>query len=317
MAVLDERGAAKDAVAVADGVSVRAWRDTVETARALEALPHLAGAAYAGEVSAEQLLPAARLADEDSDAEWAHRAGNTAASDLRRMVRAQREPTEEEARARRRRRGVRTWWDHEVGMLRFGGGGVPDVDGALVDSVLNRMVDRMTPPKGQPWESRAARTADAIVELARNYAHVHAVEHPTPLFVVQVPMEGPAEVCGIPLPAGMVEKLRTSAKVKTVLVDAHGAEVTRGKAAPSLPPRVRESVLRRRRALPPRRLRPPSRPASASPVAQVLGRLRRSEQPRRRVRRGRHRPPRRPRTPRPLAVARQPQPARRAPAHPS
>ncbi len=245
VAVLDERGAAKDAVAVADGVSVRAWRDTVETARALEALPHLAGAAYAGEVSAEQLLPAARLADEHSDAKWAHRAGNTAASDLRRMVRAQREPTEEEARARRRRRGVRTWWDHEVGMLRFGGGGVPDVDGALVDSVLNRMVDRMTPPKGQPWESRAARTADAIVELARNYAHVHAVEHPTPLFVVQVPMEGPAEVCGIPLPAGMVEKLRTSAKVKTVLVDAHGAEVTRGKAAPSLPPRVRESVLRR------------------------------------------------------------------------
>ncbi len=130
-------------------------------------------------------------------------------------------------------------------MLRFGGGGVPDVDGALVDSVLNHMVDRMKPAKGQPWESRAARTADAIVELARNYAHVHAVEHPTPLFVVQVPMEGPAEVCGIPLPAGMVEKLRTSAKVKTVLVDAHGAEVTRGKAAPSLPPRIRESVLRR------------------------------------------------------------------------
>ncbi len=174
-------------------------------------------------------------------------------------------PTERETRRRRicggwfarsasqpkKRRGrgvggvVRTWWDHEVGMLRFGGGGVPDVDGALVDSVLNHMVDRMKPAKGQPWESRAARTADALVELARNYAHVHAVEHPTPLFVVQVPMEGPAEVCGIPLPAGMVEKLRTSAKVKTVLVDAHGAEVARGKAAPSLPPRIRESVLRR------------------------------------------------------------------------
>jgi hypothetical protein len=45
VAVLDERGAVSDACAAVDGVSVRAWRDTVETARALEDLPCLAGAA--------------------------------------------------------------------------------------------------------------------------------------------------------------------------------------------------------------------------------------------------------------------------------
>ena len=71
----------------------------------------------------------------------------------------------------------------------------------------------------------AARTADALVELARNYADVQAVEHPAPLFVVQVPLEGPAELCGIPLPEGMVEKLRASAKVQPVLVDEQGTEV--------------------------------------------------------------------------------------------
>jgi hypothetical protein len=130
-------------------------------------------------------------------------------------------------------------------MLRFGGAGLPDLDGALVEAVLTRMVDWMRPDKGEAWESRAARTADALVELARNYADVHAVEHPAPLLVVQVPMEGPAEICGIPLPDGMVEKLRASAKVKPVLIDEHGAEVARGKAAASLSPRVRESVLRR------------------------------------------------------------------------
>src|SRR6476619_4193269 len=43
----------------------------------------------------------------------------------------------------------------------------------------------------------------------------------------------------------MVEQLRASAKVKPVLVDEHGAEVTRGRAASTVPPRVRESVLRR------------------------------------------------------------------------
>src|SRR5262245_53917335 len=45
VAVLDERGAVSDATAAVDGVSVRAWRDTVETARALEDLPWRRGAA--------------------------------------------------------------------------------------------------------------------------------------------------------------------------------------------------------------------------------------------------------------------------------
>src|SRR5262249_37016465 len=171
--------------------------------------------------------------------------GNTAAPDLQNLVRTQRVPTEEEARERRRRRGVHTWWDDETGMFRFAGAGLPDVDGALVESVLSHMVDRMKPAKGQPWASRAARTADALVELARNYADVEAVEHPAPLFVVQVPVEGPAEVCGIPLPAGMVEKLRASAKVESVVVAGDGTEVARGKAASTLPPRVRKAVLRR------------------------------------------------------------------------
>jgi len=244
VAVLDERGAVDDAVAASDGVSVRAWRDTVETARALEELPRLAAAAHDGAVSPEQLTPAARLADSGSDAEWAARAGHTAASDLHRLARCRQTPSEEEARARRRRRGVRTWWD-DASMFRFAGAGLPDVDGALVESVLNHMVDRMKPAKGQAWESRAARTADALVELARNYAHVHAVEHPGPWFVVDVPLEGPAEVCGIPLPDGMVEQLRASAKVTGRLVDDGGDELARGKAAASVTPRVRESVLRR------------------------------------------------------------------------
>jgi len=245
VAVLDERGAVDDAMAAADGVSVRTLRDSVETARALEQLPCLAGAAHAGSVSPEQLVPAARLADEASDAEWAARAPNTAASDLHRLVRTKHAPTEEEGRERRQRRGVHTWWDDETGMYRFGGAGMPDLDGALMESVLTHMVDRMRPANGRPWTSRAARTADALVELARNYADVHAVEHPTPLLVVQVPMDGPAEICGIPLPDGVVEKLRASAQLRDVLAPELGVDVARGEAAPSLPPRVRESVLRR------------------------------------------------------------------------
>src|SRR5436190_9396377 len=61
--VLDERGALDESVAAADGVSVRSVRETVETARALEALPEIAAAAHAGDLSHEQLAPVAALAD--------------------------------------------------------------------------------------------------------------------------------------------------------------------------------------------------------------------------------------------------------------
>ena len=244
VAVFDERGAVDDAMAVADGVSVHTWRDTVATARALEELPCLADAAHAGTVSPEQLVPAAQLAMRTR-----MRSGPTGRAIPRRRISTS--LFVPRARRRRKRRGSdaggggATWWDDTTGMFRFAGAGLPDVDGALVESVLTHMVDHMKPPKGRAWESRAARTADALVELARNYADVHAVEHPGPWYVVDVPVEGPATVCGIPLPEGMVEKLRASAKIKPRLVDEHGTEVARGKAAPSLSPRVRESVLRR------------------------------------------------------------------------
>ena len=245
VAILDERGMVDDSIAVTDGVSVRDMRATVETARALESLPEVAAVAHAGGMSPDQLTAVAQLADSHSDAEWARRAPNTMPADLARLARSHRVPTEDEARARRRARGLHGWWDEQTAMFRMGGPGLPDVDGALVEAVFTHMVDRMTPPKGQPWASRAQRMADALVELARNYADVRAIEHPTPLLVVEVPLEGPAELNGVPLPAGMVEKLRASARIKPVLVDDGGAVVAKGRAAPTLPPRVRQSVLRR------------------------------------------------------------------------
>src|ERR1700687_150210 len=87
--VLDERGALDNAIAARDGVSERTVRETGETARALESLPHVAAAAHAGELSPEQLGHVAALADESSDAEWARRGGRVAPVDLARLVRRQ------------------------------------------------------------------------------------------------------------------------------------------------------------------------------------------------------------------------------------
>ena len=51
-------------------------------------------------------------------------------------------------------------------MLRLTGA-IPDIDGALVEAVLEHMVGGMRPPKGQPWDTRAHRGADALVALCR------------------------------------------------------------------------------------------------------------------------------------------------------
>jgi hypothetical protein len=68
---------------------------------------------------------------------------------------------------------------------------------------------------------------------------------PRPLFWVDVPEDGPAEIAGIPLPDAMVEKLRAGASIEPVLVDADGAPVAVGRRTSALSPKVTRAVLLR------------------------------------------------------------------------
>ena len=91
------------------GRSIRRWvivasrhatvRDKLETARRLESLPEIAAAAYEGALSAEQLSAVTKLADEDSDAEWARRAPNVAPVELARLARNTVKPSTEDSRS--------------------------------------------------------------------------------------------------------------------------------------------------------------------------------------------------------------------------
>src|SRR6185312_13811330 len=81
MRVLDERGRIDPTVDDL-GESARTVRDKVETARRLESLPEIAAAAHEGDLSAEQLSAVTKLADEDSDAAWAHRAPHVKPAEL-------------------------------------------------------------------------------------------------------------------------------------------------------------------------------------------------------------------------------------------
>ena len=245
--VLDERGKADDTLAARDGVSLRAMRETIETARALESLPCIAAAAHAGALSHEQLGHVAQLADEASDAEWAHRAPRVAPADLARMVRTVEKPTVEDGRARREARSLRMWWS-DTGMLNLRGA-LADLDGARFEATINRMAEAMKPPPGQPWDSHDHRAADALVQLCPNDETPTTTCAPAaghkPLLVVHVPPSGPATVAGVPLPDAVVEQLRANANIEPVLVDDDGVPVAIGARFPGLSVKLARAILLR------------------------------------------------------------------------
>ena len=230
--VLDERGRV-DTSRGLDGESARTVREKLETARALESLPAVAAAAAAGQLSSEQLEQVVKLADECSDAEWARRAPNMTPADLGRMAREQSKPTVEEGRARREAQHLWMKWDHERGMLRFGGE-APDVAGAKFEATVKKLVEAMRPPKGQPWEPWSRRAVDALAVMCDAVDAAERIESPMaaapPLLVTEVGMHGPATIAGIPLPDAMVEQLRASASIEPLLVDDDGFPIAIGNA---------------------------------------------------------------------------------------
>ena len=242
--VLDERGQIDPTVG-RDGESARRVREKLETARALESLPAVAAAAHAGDLSSEQLGSVVKLADEESDAEWALRAPHTAPVDLARLARTKSKPTIEEWRTRQQAKSVRMWWNRDRAMLQVRCE-LPDLMGARFEGVINRLAERMRPAKGQPWARWEQRAADALLELVDVW---ESTEPPAaaakPLLVVHVPQEGPAEVAGIPLPDAVVERLRANARLEPVLVDDDGVPVVAGRQTTALSPKIARAVLLR------------------------------------------------------------------------
>jgi hypothetical protein len=221
LSVLDERGEVDDSLAGRDGTSTKAARRKRRTAQKLRRQPNVAKAAAQGRLSEEQLDRCSDLAGEDPEADerWAAEGPGWSPEDLAEELRRQRKPTVEDAAARRQARELRYWWNRESGMLdgRFS---LPDLDGATVEKVFDEMIERMRPAKGQPWDSREHRGADALTELCRRYLDADR-DAPTgglrAHLVVQVPLVGPATVAGVPLPDAMVERLRADARVEPVL----------------------------------------------------------------------------------------------------
>jgi len=244
VAVLDERGRI-DVSMGSDGDSARVVREKVETARALESLPEIAAVAFDGGLSDEQLSSVVRLADEESDREWARRAPNVDPAELERLARRATKPTADDSRSRHAARELRMWKKHGFVHLR---GQLPDEMGARFEASITALADEMKPPKGQPWLPFEQRAADALLALC-DLPGVGEEHEPSlsKLAGIQaaVPLHGAAEIAGVPIADSLLEQLRANASITPVLVDDDGTVLAIGRATPTISPKLRRAVLLR------------------------------------------------------------------------
>jgi len=154
----------------------------------------------------------------------------------------------EESLARHETRECWKRWNREHTKLRFGGE-LPDVLGVKFEATLDKLIEAMRPAKGEPWERRERRAADALIQMCDAVEAAEKIETPhlapRPLFCVDVPPDGPVEIAGIPLADAMVERLRAEARIEPVLVDADGAPVAVGRISSSLSPKLMRAMLLR------------------------------------------------------------------------
>ncbi|MFO1536440.1 MAG: HNH endonuclease signature motif containing protein [Actinomycetota bacterium] len=237
--VLDERGQVDDAWAAADGVTVGDVRATVETARALDALPRVAAAAADGAMSDAQLAAVVQLADASTDADWAARGPRCAPTELRREVRALATPTVEESRRRHAAKGFWGRFDEQAGRW-HGGFSLPDIEGATVMAVLQARAEQMKPRKGAPWAPLSERLGEAFFEAVtgegpeRPPARAHVLVH--------VPVHGPAEVQGVPIAAERLEQLLANASLEINIVNDRGEVVGMVPTTTLIPTRIMRAV---------------------------------------------------------------------------
>src|SRR5262249_44766236 len=100
------------------------------------------------------------------------------------------------------------------------------------------------------WDSWEHRAADALVALCTPAATSGASScAPSlarrPLFVVDVPLSGPATVAGIPIADSVLEQWRASADLEANLVDDQGRTVRVGRRTPALSAKLARAILLR------------------------------------------------------------------------
>jgi hypothetical protein len=240
--VLDERDALSPMPDAS--VSARTTKSMTEVARSLESLPALAECAASGELSWEQLEPLTRIATPETDKEWARRGRNCTPLDLQKRARQARKVTAADAQRRYEARSLRIWREAELGMI-AGRFRLPDLDGILVEKVLDHMAEQLRPAKGEAWDSLEHRYADGFVELCRTYADVEPTGKFKFTIVTHRREDGTADCDGLDLAPETVDAITPDAMLKTRVDDPNGFPIDTTRAKPALPKDVERFVIER------------------------------------------------------------------------
>ncbi len=247
--VLDERDALAKDQAARDGETEAQSQRKRETAKKLEQLPNLGNAAMNGELSDEQLEPAADLADEDSDEEITERAKSASPLELQKMARDRRRAAREDSVKRRSRRSLRKWVDDD-GFL-CGRFELPmEHGGAIVEGFFDQVTERMRPATGEAWVPLDRRQADVLIGLCQLEAGAdEGAEHATVGgrvdVHVDITLDGEATMCGVPLPDEWVDAARSNARVHLRVVDDDGNVIAEDRARTFVSQKRRRAVVRR------------------------------------------------------------------------
>jgi len=185
-------------------------------------LPAIRAAAEAGGLSQDQLEAVVQLATPETDAEWAQRAPQVAPTELNRLVRKQRVVTPAEMEARRQARALRWWRTADGHGLRLSGE-IFDVDAAFVEAIFEHEIETMKPAKGQPWEPRGRRGADALTAICRRAGKPEAsgaTPRWRPTVVIHEGSDAQPTVNGMPIDVATVEQvIADGARVRRVRDD--------------------------------------------------------------------------------------------------
>jgi hypothetical protein len=243
---VDGSGSMVDWLVAKLGVARSTAADMVKIAGRLQELPILAGMVAEGGLSMDKLKAAVELATPETDGEVTDKALSNSAAYLQLLVRRSRRVRREDDERRRRERSFWWRWDKERGMLAIHGR-LPDMGGAALVKVLERMATQMGPdPVTGEYGPVSARYADALVALAGQ--HIAQDGDPDRAMVV---VHADAETLsgeldsGVQVSSATVQRLLCNGRVQLVFDGRDGQPVGVGRAMRT-PPAWLERLVRHR-----------------------------------------------------------------------
>jgi hypothetical protein len=126
--------------------------------------------------------------------------------------------------------------------------------GAIVEGFFDLVADRMKPATGEAWEPLERRQADILLALCQLEAQDgrdeddRAQEATVGARVdvhVDIPLHGPATMCGVPLPDEWVHAARANARVHLRVCDDDGNVIHEERAKSFVSEKRRRAVIRR------------------------------------------------------------------------